>query len=241
MGQASLRTQRERWHSGRGAMPEKAVAAMLESLGIGWWSLTLRLYGFEEVNAANAAIVRRAFARHTDRPFVTSTWRRGDPIEGSGAGVPSVLSMQAANWRGGRGAHLTFSPVLPPDGALALAQYRSTSRRFTEHGLDFYGGFTLGERHMIATNGIIYDRDDAEMTANAKQLFHALLDDAAQQRYGEYRTHLSFMDAVADSFDFNDRALARLNEKLTDALDPNGILAPGKQGIWPRTYKSSRA
>ena len=26
----------------------------------------------------------------------------------------------------------------------------------------------------------------------------------------------------------------RMNEKLEDALDPNGILAPGKSGIWPK-------
>jgi 4-cresol dehydrogenase (hydroxylating) flavoprotein subunit len=238
---AGLRTQRERWYSGRGAMPLEAVAAMLESLGIGWWGVTLRFYGFEEVNAANAAIAKRAFARHTDREFIASTWRRGEPIEASGAGIPSVLSMQVADWRGGRGAHLTFSPVLPPDGARALAQFRSASRRFVEHGHDFYGGFTIGERHMIATNGIIYDRDDAEMTGSAKKLFQTLLDDAARERYGEYRTHLSFMDAVADSFDFNGHALARLNEKLKDALDPNGILAPGKQGIWPRAYKANKS
>ena len=45
------------------------------------------------------------------------------------------------------------------------------------------------------------------------------------------------MDKVAHTFDFNDHALLRLNEKLKDALDPNGILAPGKSGIWPRRYR----
>jgi len=28
--------------------------------------------------------------------------------------------------------------------------------------------------------------------------------------------------------------LRRFNETLKDAIDPNGILAPGRGGIWPR-------
>ena len=236
---AGIRSQREQWYRGPGAMPDDVVASMLKALGIGWWGVNLRLYGYEEVNAANASIVKSAFAKHTAQEFKVGEWRRGDPIDGSGAGVPSVLAMQIANWHGGRGAHLTFSPVLPPSGDEALAQLHRVRRRFGEFGFDFYGGFTMGERHMIATNGIVYDRDNQTMVRNARALFEALLNDTVHAGFGEYRTHLSFMDDVARSFDFGERALLRLNEKIKNALDPNGILAPGKQGIWPRAYKDA--
>ena len=46
------------------------------------------------------------------------------------------------------------------------------------------------------------------------------------------------MDAVAATFDFNDHALLRLTQKVKDALDPAGIIAPGKQGVWPRRYRA---
>jgi 4-cresol dehydrogenase (hydroxylating) len=48
------------------------------------------------------------------------------------------------------------------------------------------------------------------------------------------------MDDVADSYDFNHNALRKLNERMKDALDPNGILAPGRNGIWPKAYRDQR-
>ena len=35
-------------------------------------------------------------------------------------------------------------------------------------------------------------------------------------------------------------ALRRLNERVKNALDPAGILAPGKSGIWPSAHARER-
>ncbi len=51
--------------------------------------------------------------------------------------------------------------------------------------------------------------------------------------FGEYRSHLAFMDEVGEQYAYGGHALRRLVETLKDGLDPNGILSPGKQGIWP--------
>jgi len=40
------------------------------------------------------------------------------------------------------------------------------------------------------------------------------------------------MDLIADGYDAHDSALRRTVERIKDVLDPSGILAPGKQGIW---------
>jgi 4-cresol dehydrogenase (hydroxylating) len=39
------------------------------------------------------------------------------------------------------------------------------------------------------------------------------------------------MDVVADTFDYNHGAMNRLNDKVKKALDPNGVIAPGRNGI----------
>ena len=87
---------------------------------------------------------------------------------------------------------------------------------------------------------LAYDRDDADMTRRADALFRELMADARQRGFGEYRSHLSYMDEVAATYDFNGGSLHRLNERMKDAIDPNGILAPGKQGIWPKRYREGR-
>lgn len=42
-------------------------------------------------------------------------------------------------------------------------------------------------------------------------------------------------------FDRRDPAIKRQAESLFRVLDPNGILAPGKQGIWPARYRGSHS
>jgi 4-cresol dehydrogenase (hydroxylating) len=119
-------------------------------------------------------------------------------------------------------------------------QFQRTRARYLEFGLDYSGTFYNDGRSVTNVNLILYSKDDADMKERVRKLFLALVKDSHEQGYGEYRTHLSYMDNVAASFDFNDHAMRRLNERVKDALDPNGVLAPGRNGIWPKTYRDQR-
>ncbi len=81
---------------------------------------------------------------------------------------------------------------------------------------------------------VIFDTHDESQVASAYGACRQLVVQAAKLGYGEYRAHLDFMDLAADQYSWGDHAYRRFCETIKDALDPQGILSPGKQGIWPR-------
>ena len=87
---------------------------------------------------------------------------------------------------------------------------------------------------------IYFDRQSHAERQNAQKLFVELVHLARKQGFSEYRAHIDYMDLVAEQYDFNGGSLMKLNERIKDALDPNGILSPGKQGIWPETYREKK-
>jgi len=240
MGSATMSSQRSDWYQGDGHIPDSVVRGIMAKHNVGWWNFTIRLYGDPEVNEANARVIQKAFAARTDLPFTITRWARSDATGNAGAPSPSVFPLQIVNWHGGRGGHIGFSPVLPPDGKLVVEQLQRTRQRFREAGIDYSGTFYISGRHVINVNLMLYNRDNAAMTQRVRALFATLVKESAAAGYAEYRTHLSYMDEVAATFDFNDHALRQLNETVKDALDPNGILAPGRNGIWPARYRSQR-
>ena len=83
------------------------------------------------------------------------------------------------------------------------------------------------------------DTSPAGKLAATAKLREVLRENAALG-YGDYRAPPILQDDVADQYSFNDFALRRFNETLKDAIDPNGILSPGRAGIWPAPFRSMR-
>lgn len=227
---------------GTGAIPDADHQRIMDDFGLGWWGVHLTFYGDPQLNRARADVVKRAFAQYTSQKFHESVWKQGDPRpQLPSHGVPISFPLRIANWHSANGGHLGFSPVLPPERSAIEQQISRSREMFRQHDFDFYGGVTLGERHVNVVNMLAYDRGDADMTARADSLFRALVDDAKTRGFGEYRSHLSYMSDVAATYDFNGGSLHRLNEWMKDAIDPNGIIAPGKQGIWPRRFRDAQS
>lgn len=222
---------RDEWAKPGEPIGQAAIEEIRKRFNIGWWSVSTRFYGPLEIVEATQRHVERAFSK-TSAKLTPANWVRGGAPEGSPwTGVPVTFPMANANWFGGRGGHMGFSPVLPVSGDLALKESKRVEALFREYGFDYHPSFALGERHMVYVNQVLFDRDNTEMTNKIDPLFRRLIADAAEQGFSEYRAHIEYMDTVASTFDYNDQALRRLNERVKDALDPNGIIAPGKSGI----------
>jgi 4-cresol dehydrogenase (hydroxylating) flavoprotein subunit len=230
---AAVMTTREQWTNDKGPLDEKVVAAIRDRFKIGWWSVQVRFYGHQDVVDASMRVLDRAFDKKPILSKKAANWKRGDPPEGSPVtGVPVSFPLANANWHGGRGGHVGYSPVLPPRGDLAMDQFKRTYNLYQKYGMDYHASFAMSERSLVNVNQLLYDKDNADMMARVDAMFRALVADASAHQYGEYRTHIDYMDLVAGSYDFNDRAMLRLNNKVKAALDPNGVIAPGKSGIW---------
>ena len=105
-------------------------------------------------------------------------------------------------------------------------------------GMDYLAGLLpINARSLVHITMLMFDTADEAQTARAYALAKQLVVEAAPHGYGEYRAHVDFMEEAAAQYSFGDHAYRRFCEALKDALDPAGILSPGKNGIWPRRLR----
>ena len=244
---ASMITDRQQWFEGPGAIPDPVVRRLCDGLDVGWWNARFALYGTPEVVEARLRVVRRALGGIAGLDLVERSYpgspdpERVHPADRAQLGIPSTDLIRMAGWRGGDPAHTDFSLVCPPKGADAVRQTTSVRRRIEAAGFDYAGGVTLFPRHAIALALISFDRSDEEERRAVAALFPQLVADAAAEHEAPYRAHVAFMDTIADSYDFGDHAALAVQQQIKDALDPAGLLSPGKQGIWPAHLRADRA
>ncbi len=235
--------QRDRLYRGRDHIPREVVAEQLKRQGSGWWSVIFNLFELPEVLDIRLALIEAAFKQNLPNATIrVNRWKKGEPKQSWMRQDLSLGPLGTVNWYGGAGGHTDFGPVIAPIGARVRQVYDLVYERFVEHGIDCWVGmFGLGQRSIVMVADLFYDRSDAEMIERARRLFKALTQDAAKIGVGLYRSHLTFMDDAARMQTFNDHAFMRFNETVKQALDPNGILAPGKQGIWPARFKQFKS
>ncbi|QJU54112.1 FAD-binding oxidoreductase [Herbiconiux sp. KACC 21604] len=241
VGVAAGSSSRERWYDGDGVVPDEIVDTIASDLGIGRWNVKFAVYGSDAMLDLKLARIEGVLAgipgsRLTAHRYDgAASAEEVEPFDHFAAGIPGMLLAGGVRWRADRptGAHIGLCPVSPLTGRHVVEAGRVMRTHIEAAGFDYIGGWLGTGRHAVNVLMIFFDAADAEESARVKRAFGELVPLLADAGYGEYRAHLEFMDAVASRFDFNDSSLLHFTRTLKRAVDPRGILAPGKQGVWP--------
>ncbi|MFC5509992.1 FAD-binding oxidoreductase [Massilia jejuensis] len=165
----------------------------------------------------------------------------GESLFAMNRGVPDGRFLAGAYWRRRGGVPATFpahadpaqdncgllwiSPVLPLRGEDMLAVHALARTGFERHGFDLFATFSMiNERSLGGVLTVAYDKDDPEEAARARACHDEVFGAMFEAGYIPYRVGNHAMGRLDPQGDSYWRTVAAIK----GALDPAGILAPGR-------------
>lgn len=244
LARLGLYKTREELYPEPGLIPEEHLWELGKKEGIGAWNIRCALYGTEAV--VDDGIRRISAAFEAIGAVVEVQKFAGTPPASEEqsitvqAGIPSLDLAEGIGFDGGDlGGHLSLGPVAPLSGKDARTLGNLMKAAYKRRGFDYSSGMIINERTIFAVSLLFYNTSDVDRVYSSYDAMRELIDDAGKLGFAEYRSHLNFMDQIADQMSFNDHALYKVLTQLKDTLDPKGILAAGKQGIWPKGKRTA--
>lgn len=222
---------------GQGAFTRKTLRQVLRP---GRWNARIGLYGHQAMVAARRAVLEQALQALPGAELELRAYPGSagpdevEPRDYIAAGIPNQVLLERLHGAFGPTlGHMDFSPVLPFTGEAALRAEALVRGSLERAGLVGPFGLLLTGRSMVSASMVLFDTADPAQVATARETVRAMYDEAATWGCTAYRAHVSLVDHVAGKLSFNNSAMARVNARLKQALDPDGILSPGNHGIWP--------
>jgi 4-cresol dehydrogenase (hydroxylating) len=152
-------------------------------------------------------------------------------------GIPSLKTFDLGPMFSYDGAdvvgHVFFSPVIPRTGEAvieAMNLFAAIGRKHNLPGPPMQLPSTIFERAFLFAVGLPVTRSPT-VNAKLRGIIRELVAVSAERGWGEYRTAPAFYDLIMGTYSYNDHALREFLETVKDAVDPNGIMSPGRYGI----------
>lgn len=236
-------------------IPEPDVMnQMVRDTGKPAWRVSLAFYGPEKVIRAQWEHVKEQFERFSkakpnEPEFVKLPLSALDMKKVSKArfGMPS-LEIFSVGSTGGPSfnpsdGHIWFSAIIPRSGkgfVQANRVMRQECARLNIPLFMFSPAVTCWTRSFVLFAAVPVYKDNSRNKA-LRESVQEVIRICASHGWGEYRCPPAFQDAVMDSYSFNNNILRRVNERIKDALDPNGILSVGRYGVWPKRLRDGKS
>jgi FAD/FMN-containing dehydrogenase len=217
------------------------------SQGLPAWTLKVKFYGPARTVPLQWEFCKERFAKIPGATFHDGelirfplTPAQKDKISVAEAGTPALsiwglISRSEQNLTPQYG-HQGFSPIVPRSGEAIFEANRIFAEARRTHGLPlppYSIPFFFWHRSLVFIFLFPVTRDQKE-NRKSREAIAQLVEVAAKAGFGEYRAAPAYQDLIMKTYSFNDNALLRFHETLKDAVDPNGILSPGRYGIWPK-------
>ena len=252
----------------RGGVNDDELDRLAAAANLPSWQVELQFYGSERTTLANWEYAKELMvrdvpgARATDGESLTVPLTRRQ-IEQTTGPYPTLMRRNITQGVPGLGVwyqtgrteqdpnrwsetHIGLFSIVPRSGEGIFGAQRTFARIAEDLGMPNFGNAIATPVNWYQFTFIMgsgfgpgggYRPEGKQKQAEA---LRRLLAENAKEGYGDYRAPPILQDAVSDQFSFNDHALRRFNETMKDAIDPNGILSPGRGGIWPKPYRSLR-
>lgn len=225
-----------------------------------FWNVVLNFYGPKETIYASWAYAKKLFGDIPDVKF-EEIENYPDPLRNQEAvskvrhkvalGIPNMsifsIGARAAAMPQPSDGHVWFSPIVARSGESFMRAheiFRNAARELNITSAPI-GVTNVPQTWQYRTYVYLFpvfvSRSDREHNRKAVQDFRNLIRIAADHGWTEYRTAPTFQNAVAGTYSFNNNILMRFQEQLKDTVDPEGIMAPGRGGIWPRRYRENKS
>ena len=159
-----------------------------------------------------------------------------EPVLGLMKGIPTKQSLASAYWRKripvpaspdpdrDRCGLLWYAPMAPADGRLVKELTSLTSSILLKHQFEPLLSLTMiTARSVACVVSISYDRDVPGEDAKALACHDELTRECGRSGFNPYRLGLNSMSQIQ-----RDDSYSRMMTRVRHALDPNGVLAPGR-------------
>jgi 4-cresol dehydrogenase (hydroxylating) len=232
---------------GKGALPEEEIQRLAEQSGLGRWNVRAGVWGDAPVVEHHVKVIREAWSQIEgasvthDARFTREQWGPletfGDKINGAAPMLDMLDGLPAGI------GHLAFSPVVPLIGE----QVQELEQMLSDYVLEHLDGNLsaaicfLNDRCLVIVVEIDLVLTDEAQVRGAYESLRHMVEHFGKLGYAEYRAHVDIMDVASEQLSFGDHAYRRFVERIKDAVDPQGILSPGRHGVWPSAYRAGMA